>query len=281
MGDEFDGDTPVSYPVAAAARTATNAIRAGIMLVTFLCFAITIGIYGWTGSQMASIQSGFAKVGSGAYEADGQVSSGMSEAQQGRIAEGLKSISASPQAARNIADRVTIVAVRFARLRNKRVDEAPDTLNQPYPVDFDLTRADRAAAVTLADQSVDWKVTPPKIAAARASFAIESSALPAYGRIPKGALAGFRIEGPRYTYAPIAMPIDPWDTTHQSASALCSSFDRWAKYFGIDRKGLSYILFEDPTRIWFDGRGWSSDGVTVARLDSEDVSTFCHEARSW
>lgn len=274
--DRFDVEEP-PMPTLAAARTFSASIRVGLFVVLGGFVLFILAVFAFVSSPRQELAAGLRELE--IEQRSGTVKSGEGREVLDRASRGLQGISAGPQAARNIADRLTIIAVRFERLRNKRIDEAPETIDQPYGVDFDLTRADRSAAVTLTDQSVDWKVTPPKIAAAHASFAIETSAAPVYNRIPKGALAGYRLSNGGFP--PVATPLDPWNTDRQSAMTLCRSLDTWAKYFGIERSGLSYMLIEDPTRIWFDGRGWSSDGMTVVSLDRDEVLTMCREAYTW
>lgn len=274
---EFDDDEPPERGLGAESSIAA-ALNSGFLLALVLLVGLMILVKIMMQAPRHMATHGMSAEELDPQEREGGVKGAASREQRAGTITGLEAISADPRAVRNIADRVTLIGVRFERLRNKRLDEAPATINQPYPLDVNLQRADRAAAVTLTNQSVDLRVTPPKNAAARASFAIESSSLPVYDKIPKGALAGFRVD--TGSYAPIAPPIDPWNTDKEAAGQLCLSLNLWAEFFGIERDRLSYLFIEDPTRIWFDGRGWSTDGVTVAKLDGDDIRTMCREAKS-
>lgn len=184
----------------------------------------------------------------------------------------LRDLAAGAQEARNSAERLTITAIRFDRLRLERMDEWPEDIAKPYPVTLDLAGANRWAGVILTDQSIAWQMAPPA-RIGRALLALEGRGYPQFKGLAPGVLAGFRLPGSLSSV--LGSAVDLEEATPQQRRETCESIRQWSRHFGVDIERVRYQLIDDPTSITADGSGWRSDGRNRGWWEGGELRAVC------
>jgi hypothetical protein len=195
---------------------------------------------------------------------------------RGRV-DALRELTASPQAVANAAKSLTIVGLRFERLRDERLmsaaPEGADPLAAPFAVRLDLSQTNGDAVLALSNTGIAWSIVPPSANAPRAIFGIESHILPELDDAPAGVLAGFRTS--ETTRQSIASPLQPGAASQSELRAFCKSAADWGTFFSLPLSKIRYVLVEDPTELEFAGGVWSTNGRVLRELDNADLQELC------
>jgi hypothetical protein len=208
----------------------------------------------------------------------GTIEPGLSAAQIQKRVAAMRELTASPQAVANAATSLTIVGLRFNRLRDERLkvtggDGASDPLAAPYPVKLDLSQTNGDALLALSDKGIEWTIVPPRPGSPRAIFGIESHVFPEFNHPPKGVLAGFRTSDT--THRSIATPLLAHEATEEETRKFCQSVSDWAGFFSLPISKVRYVLMEDPTVLQFGPGGWISQGRIVLDLENGALRNRC------
>lgn len=202
----------------------------------------------------------------------------LTAAETRRRVAALRELTASPQAVANAAKSLTIVGLRFERLRDVRLKSLADRsmadpLAAPFPVRLDLSETNGDAVLALANQGIAWSIVPPSPVAPRAIFGIESHLLPEFDDAPIGVLAGFRTS--ETTYHSIATPLQSAQASQSEQRAFCKSVSDWAAFFSLPLSKVRYVLVEDPTNLKFVAGVWTTNGRVLLGLDNADLQRLC------
>jgi len=192
----------------------------------------------------------------------------------------LRELTAPPQAVANAARSLTIVGLRFDRLRDERlkspdVGAVADPLAAPFPVHLDLSKTNGDTVVALSNQGIVWSILPPSANAPRAIFGIESHVLPELDDPPRGVLAGFRTS--ETTHQSIAAPLQPEDASQSELRTFCKSVSDWGAFFSLPLSKIRYVLVDDPTNLVFVGGVWTTNGRVLRDLDNADLQRLCDD----